>query len=170
MLWHERWRIAAAALILEKIQDLVLRHKLQVWVPHAVAVLLLQKNTQHFSNTRYTECETALQQASNVEILRCNTLNPGYIVAWNRLRGAPWLWDNSARIAIAPLWSHWRTSSEPWLCVVCNIPLKFVIQLVPFELSVSSWRRLRSLLPTDLRSQRCCLPPKSRFFNVYDSV
>ena len=72
--------VAAAALILEKVQDLVLGHKLQLWVPHAVAALLLQKNTQHFSNARYTQYETALLQASNVEILRCNTLNPATLL------------------------------------------------------------------------------------------
>ncbi|XP_025047503.1 uncharacterized protein LOC112547983 [Alligator sinensis] len=72
--------IAAAALLVEKADSLVLEHPLTVAVPHAVMALLLKGKTQHISNSRLTKYEKLLLSAASVILTRCSILNPASLL------------------------------------------------------------------------------------------
>lgn len=72
--------VAAAALLVEKADSLVLGHSLTVAVPHAVMALLLKGKTQHISNSRLTKYEKLLLSAANVTLNRCSILNPASLL------------------------------------------------------------------------------------------
>ncbi|CAI5786771.1 Hypothetical predicted protein [Podarcis lilfordi] len=71
---------AAAALLLEKVQETVLGHELTVNVPHAVATLLSLQGCQRFTIQRLNKYEAILLSPSNVTIKRVNSLNPATLL------------------------------------------------------------------------------------------
>lgn len=72
--------VAAWALLLEKVADVVLNHELLLLVPHWVTEILNRVQTKHLSAARLTKYEVALLTPSNLKIERCNVLNPTTII------------------------------------------------------------------------------------------
>lgn len=72
--------VSAAALLVEKCQDLVLGNELNVMVGHAVAALLLQRSTQHLTNERLTKYERILLLDPSVHLQKCTGLNPATLL------------------------------------------------------------------------------------------
>ncbi len=72
--------MAAARYAVDRSADIVMGHAVMLRVPHCVTSLLLQRNTQHLSNTRLMQYESALITAANVTIERCTTLNPASLM------------------------------------------------------------------------------------------
>lgn len=72
--------IAAAVVLVEKTQDIVLQHELHLFVPHAVAQLLNSSQTRHVSAARFSRWEIALLTPTNITIHRCQTLNPATLL------------------------------------------------------------------------------------------
>lgn len=72
--------VAAAAVIVEKAQDIVLGHPLVVHTPHAVASLLNSKHHKHLTNQRLTKYEITLLMTHGVTLKRCSTLNPASLL------------------------------------------------------------------------------------------
>ncbi|XP_075050468.1 uncharacterized protein LOC142129766 [Mixophyes fleayi] len=68
--------VAAAALLLQKVADIVLNYPLTIQVPHSVMEILNQARTKHISAARLTKYEVALLTPSNVTLKRCTVLNP----------------------------------------------------------------------------------------------
>uniref|UniRef100_UPI00358E1EFB uncharacterized protein n=1 Tax=Myxine glutinosa TaxID=7769 RepID=UPI00358E1EFB len=72
--------VAAARYAVERTADIVMGHPVTLRVPHCVTSLLLQRSTQHLSNTRLMQYESALITAANITIERCTTLNPASLM------------------------------------------------------------------------------------------
>ncbi|XP_075059637.1 uncharacterized protein LOC142144538 [Mixophyes fleayi] len=72
--------VAAAALLLQKVADIVLDHPLTIQVPHSVMEILNQARTKHISAARLTKYEVALLTPSNVTLKRCTVLNPATLL------------------------------------------------------------------------------------------
>ncbi|XP_075066597.1 uncharacterized protein LOC142153168 [Mixophyes fleayi] len=66
----------AAAILKEKVADMVLDHALITQVPHTVTEILNQAKTRHLSAARLTKYQVALLSASHVTITNCTVLNP----------------------------------------------------------------------------------------------
>lgn len=72
--------VAAAALLVEKAQDIVLGHTLVVHTPHDVASLLNSKHHKHLTNQRLSKYEITLLMTHGVTLKRCSTLNPASLL------------------------------------------------------------------------------------------
>lgn len=72
--------VAAAEKALVASRDIVGYAPLTLLVPHAVSTILLEKKTSHLSAARYLRYHTCLLNVPNVEVKRCNTLNPASLL------------------------------------------------------------------------------------------
>lgn len=72
--------VAAAEKALVASRDIVGYAPLTLLVPHAVSMILLEQKTSHLSAARYLRYHTCLLDMPNVEVKRCNTLNPASLL------------------------------------------------------------------------------------------
>ena len=72
--------VAAAEKALMASRDIVAYAPLTLLVPHAVSLILLEQKTSHLSAARYLRYHTCLLDMPNVEVKRCNTLNPASLM------------------------------------------------------------------------------------------
>ncbi|XP_075782224.1 uncharacterized protein LOC142829039 [Pelodiscus sinensis] len=72
--------VAAAALLVEKAQKIVLGHSLTVHTPHAVASLLNSQQHKHLTNQRLSKYKVTLLITHGVTLKRCASLNPASLL------------------------------------------------------------------------------------------
>lgn len=72
--------VLAAAMAVERSADVVLFHNLTLYVPHAVAVLLLQTKMTFLSPARHLSCLATLMSQPHLTLERCTTLNPATLL------------------------------------------------------------------------------------------
>ncbi|KAJ1194914.1 hypothetical protein NDU88_004199 [Pleurodeles waltl] len=72
--------VALAAILVERVADIVVAHPLTLAVPHAVAALLLHSSTQHLSVQRQTHYEQAHLGDTYLMIVKCTTLKPATLL------------------------------------------------------------------------------------------
>ena len=68
--------VVAAAEAVKASASVVLYHKLELLVPHAVSILLLQSKISFLSPAHHLSCMTILLSQPHLIIKRCTTLNP----------------------------------------------------------------------------------------------
>ncbi|XP_023808656.1 uncharacterized protein LOC101166204 isoform X1 [Oryzias latipes] len=72
--------VIAAAMAVESSAEVVLFHKLTLYVPHAVSVLLLQTKMTFLSPARHLSCLATLVSQPHLTVERCTTLNPATLM------------------------------------------------------------------------------------------
>lgn len=75
--------VAACAVLLQKVGDIVLDSPLTLFTPHSVQEILNQVQTKHLSAARLTKYEVALLTPTNLTLRRCTTLNPASLLPFN---------------------------------------------------------------------------------------
>ncbi|XP_078519014.1 protein NYNRIN-like [Lissotriton helveticus] len=71
--------VAATALALQRAESIIMGHEVDVYVPHAVELILNKTRTQHLTNARLTQYEICLF-AAHVTLHKCNVLNPATLL------------------------------------------------------------------------------------------
>lgn len=72
--------VAAAEKAVLASRDLVGYSDLTLLVPHAVSLILLEQKTSHLSAARWLRYNTVLLELPNVQVQRCNRLNPATLL------------------------------------------------------------------------------------------
>ena len=72
--------VVAAAEAVKASASVVLYHKLELLIPHAVSILLLQSKISFLSPARHLSCMTILLSQQHLIIKRCTTLKPATLL------------------------------------------------------------------------------------------
>lgn len=72
--------VAACAVLVQKVGDIVLDSPLTLYTPHSVQEILNQVQTKHLSAARLTKYEVALLTPTNLTLKRCTILNPASLL------------------------------------------------------------------------------------------
>ncbi|XP_055521553.1 uncharacterized protein LOC129715722 [Leucoraja erinacea] len=72
--------VIVASLAVQASATIVLYRTLTLWVPHAVAVLLLQQKISYLSPARHLSCMAVLLSQPHLTIERCTMLNPATLL------------------------------------------------------------------------------------------